>query len=67
MRNVYKVGVWKTIRKGWDLFNSEASFEVGSRKRVKFWKAKWSRKEPLCVSFPSLYVLVVSKEVWVAD
>ncbi|RVW40666.1 putative ribonuclease H protein [Vitis vinifera] len=27
MRNVYKVGVWKTIRKGWDLFNNEASFE----------------------------------------
>ena len=28
---------------------------------------KWFGDEPLCVSFPSLFAIVVSKDAWVAD
>ncbi|RVW99586.1 hypothetical protein CK203_021359 [Vitis vinifera] len=53
-------------RLGWDMFNSKASFAVGSRSRVKFWKDRWYNEEPLCETFPSLFALSDSKEAWVA-
>ncbi|RVW27715.1 hypothetical protein CK203_112457 [Vitis vinifera] len=58
----YGIDVWKVIRKGWDLFFRRTSLEVDNGRRVKFWIDKWCGKEPLCLSFPSLYALVVSKE-----
>ena len=48
------------------MFNSKASFAVGSRSRVKFWKDRWYNEEPLCETFPSLFALSDSKEAWVA-
>lgn len=39
---------------------------MGNGRRVKFLTDKWSGEEPLCLSFPSLYTLVASKEAWVA-
>ena len=36
-------------------------------KRMRFWKDKWYGNDVLCNSFPSLYVLVASKEVWVVE
>ena len=58
----YGVGVWKAIRKGWNLFFSKTSFEVSNGRRVKFWTIRWCVEEPLCTFVPSLYALALSKE-----
>ncbi|RVW82307.1 putative ribonuclease H protein [Vitis vinifera] len=39
----------------------------GRRMVIKFWKDIWCGDEPLCVSFPSLFALAVSKDAWVKD
>ena len=36
----YVVGLWKAIRKNWDLVRSKLSFVVSNGQRVKFWKDK---------------------------
>lgn len=42
-------------------------FSVGNGRRVRFWNDRWCGDEALSISFPSLYALVTSKEVWVAE
>ena len=42
-------------------------FFMANWRKVKFWKDKWCGEESLCVSFPSLYALTISKETWVID
>ncbi|RVW58949.1 Clathrin interactor EPSIN 2 [Vitis vinifera] len=37
------------------------------QRRAKFWKDKWCGDKPLNASFPSLYVLTISKEAWVVN
>ena len=64
---VYCVGLWKWIRKDWDLMSTRIFFSIGNGQRVRFWKDKWCGDFPLCVSFPSLFALFDSKEVWVVD
>ena len=66
-RGGYGVGLWKTIRKLWDVISSKLSFSVGNGKRIKFWKDKWCGDEPLNVSFPSLFSLSNFKDAWVAE
>ena len=63
----YGVGLWKSLRKDWDVVRSRLFFVVGNGQRVKFWKDFWCENEPLCVSFPSLFALVVFKDAWVKD
>ncbi|RVW40434.1 Protein arginine N-methyltransferase 2 [Vitis vinifera] len=48
-------------------FMSMLSMPRKVRLRVKFWKDIWCGDKPLCVSFPSLLALVVSKDAWVKD
>ena len=67
VRGGYGVGLWKTIRKLWDVISSKLSFSVGNGKRIKFWKDKWCGDEPLNVSFPSLFALSNSKDDWVME
>ncbi|RVW28979.1 LINE-1 reverse transcriptase-like [Vitis vinifera] len=55
------VGLWKTLRKEWEVVKSRLVFVVGNGKRIKFWKDIWCGDEPLCVSFPSLFALAVSR------
>ena len=62
MREGYGVGLWKKIRKEGDLFSNRIVFLVSDARRVRFWKDKWCRDVALCVSFPSMYALVISKE-----
>ncbi|KAL6334735.1 hypothetical protein AAG906_021394 [Vitis piasezkii] len=62
---VYGVGLWKAIKKEGDVLSCRVSFLVGDSRRVRFWKDKWYGDEPLCISFPSLFVVASSKEVWV--
>ena len=61
------VGLWKAIRKEWLFLNSRLAYQVGSGRRVKFWKDKWCGDEPLCESFPSLFSISLSKDAWVSD
>ena len=63
----YGVGLWKTIRKLWDLVSCKLSFLAGNWKRIKFWNDKWCGDEPLNVSFSSLFALSNSKEAWVVE
>ena len=35
---------------------------MGNGQRVRFWKNKWCGDDPLCVTFPSIFALIVSKE-----
>ena len=61
------MGLWKSIRKEWDILSSRLAFQVGNGQRVRFWRDKWCGDEPLYVSFPSLFTLSLTKEAWVAD
>ena len=36
-------------------------------RRVSFWRDRWCGDSPLCMSFPSLFALIVEKEPWMAD
>ena len=54
-RGGYGVGLWKAIRKLWDLVSCRLSFLVGNGKRIKFWKDKWCGDGPLNV-FPPPYL-----------
>ena len=67
VRDGYRVGLWKSITKEQSTFLGHFSFMVGNGRRVKFSTNKWCGYEPLCVSFHSLYVLVDSKEAWMAN
>ena len=46
------------------MVSNRLSFMVGNEWRVKFWKDKRCGAIPLCDSFPTLYALAVSKDVW---
>lgn len=37
VREVYGVGVWKTIRGKWEVLKDRTEFRVGAGNRVKFW------------------------------
>ena len=43
------------------------SFVVDNGRSVLFWKDWCCRDNLLCVLFPSLFALFVSKDVWVMD
>ena len=62
MRDNYGVGLWKAIRLLWELIFSRILFVVGNGRRVKFWRDRWCRDEPLRVLFLSLFALASSKE-----
>ena len=67
VRGGYGIGLWKVIRKLWDLVFCRVSFSVRNGKRIKFWKDKCCGDEPLNISFPSLFALSNSKDAWVVD
>ena len=59
------MGLWKETNKGRFLLHNRMVFFVEDGRRVRFWKDKCGN-DALCDSFPSLYALAASKEVWVA-
>nr|CAN70181.1 hypothetical protein VITISV_000006 [Vitis vinifera] len=67
VRDRYGVGVWKTIRNGWENFQSHSCFIVGDDTRVKFWKDIWCENQSLEEAFPTLFNLSVNKEGWIAE
>lgn len=67
VREAYKIGLWNAIRKEGDLLSCKFAFLVGNGKRVRFWREKWFGNEPLCISFPSLFIVASSKEAWIEE
>ena len=67
VRQAHGMGLWKGIRMDWELVSDRMVFIAGNERRVRFWRDRWCGDSPLCVSFPSLFALIVDKEVWVAD
>ena len=67
VREAHGMGLWKGIRMDWELVSDRMVFIVGNGRRVRFWRDRWCRDSPLCMSFPFLFYLTVEKEAWVAD
>ena len=63
----YNTGLWKEIRKDWEILLPRAGFNVRNGRRVQFWKDVWYGKAALCTLFPSLFALIVHKKATVAD
>ena len=67
VRGSFGVGLWKAIRREWDVMGNNMVFSVGNGRRVRFWKDKWCGDDSLCIVFPSLFAITLSKEAWVKD
>ena len=67
VREAHGMGLWKGIRMDWKLVSDRLVFIVGNGRRVSFWRDRWCGDSPLCMSFPSLFALIVEKEAWVTD
>ncbi|RVW16682.1 hypothetical protein CK203_080853 [Vitis vinifera] len=67
VRGSFGVGLWKAIRRGGDVLSDNLVYSVGNGRRVRFWKDKWCRDDPLCTSFPSLFAISSAKEASVAN
>ena len=64
VREKYRLGLWKAIRKEWDILGNNMAYSVGNGRSVRFWKDRWCGNNPLCISFPSLFVIASSKEAY---
>jgi hypothetical protein len=51
----FGVGLWKHIRRGWDLFARNVRFEVGLGLKILLWHDTWCENRPLKHAFTSLY------------
>ena len=49
------MGLWKCIKKTWNVLNGIIFYLVGNGQWVRFWKNNWCGNEPLCVAFPTLF------------
>jgi hypothetical protein len=63
----FGVGLWKHIRREWDVFARNVRFEVGLGSKILFWHDTWCGNQPLKHAFPSLYRIARYKEAWVKD
>ena len=66
-RENFGTGLWKEIRKDWGTLLDNAKFQIRDGSRISFWKDFWFWEEALCRHFPTLFRLVVNKEVVVRD
>ena len=51
-RGVHGYGLWRSIRKGWEVFSKLIRFEIGVGDRVKFWTDQWWGDTPLHLFLP---------------
>jgi hypothetical protein len=56
---VFRVGLWKNIRKGWENFLCHTKFAVGDGSRISFWHDKWCGDVALRQLFQFYLVLLV--------
>jgi len=45
------VGVWKSIRRGWQVFSTFVRYEVRDGSKIRFWYDLWCGDYPLKSSF----------------
>ena len=64
VRASHGVGVWKELRKGWELVVGKMVFVVGNGSRVLSWKDKWCRSMDLCDAFLNLFVIACHDPIW---
>jgi hypothetical protein len=53
--------------RGWRVFSSFVRYEVGDGSRIRIGHDLWCGNQPLKATFPELFSIAHSKEVWVAD
>jgi hypothetical protein len=46
----FKVGVWKYIRRGEEVFSKFVRYEVGDGYKVRFWHDLWFGEQPVKIS-----------------
>ena len=66
-QGVHGCDLWRSIRKGWEVFSKHIRFEVGVGDRVKFWTDQWCGDLPLHLSFPVVYGFAINREASVAS
>jgi hypothetical protein len=66
-RGSYGCGLWRHIRKGWEVFSTHIGFEVGLGTRVSHWHDNWCLDRPLKELFPDLYGCSLNQEDIVAS
>ena len=66
-RNSFGIGLWKEIRKDWEVVLKNAKFVIGDGSRVSFLKDAWCGEVALCMAYPTLFSLVVRKDVLIRE
>ncbi|KAG2707779.1 hypothetical protein I3760_05G162800 [Carya illinoinensis] len=67
VNGAHGVGLWKHIRRGWEVFNRFVRIQVGIGTRIKFWSDVWCDSRGLKDLYPSLFQLASVKDLSVAN
>jgi hypothetical protein len=63
----FGVGIWKSIRKGWDAFLAHVRYDVRDGSKVLFRHDVRCGEVPLKTIFPNLFLIASSKDAWVEE
>ena len=59
VRDNFGVGLWKAIKRCWDVLGDNLVHSVGNDRRVRFWKDKWCGDNQLCTFFSFLICYIL--------
>jgi hypothetical protein len=62
-RGTHGCSLWRHIRKGWEVFSTQFSFETGLGTRVSLWHDKWCSDCPLKELFWACMVVLSTKRI----
>ena len=60
-------GLWKYIRRGWEVFQRYTRLHLGTGAKIRFWKDAWCSTSVLLDLFPSLFLIASNKDATVAE